>query len=223
MKRLMTITATLCLAAGVWVAPADADEGGFSLGVQAAFSEFDGSTEGNSNEESGLGFGIAARYTVPFDDGFFIGLHSSLSLAEQAEGKASAAGDTQLGHITVEQKSEIKWAGDVLVRVGQDLGYMNVYGGVGLAFARGSLSYTGELVQGTGNTATTTPFNISVTGNHLGWKAVLGADFDLFDDIETFIQLEHADYGTAGYARSPLGVEIELEALAVRTGMLFRF
>ena len=221
MQKVPIITGVLA-AAGIFVAAlavsgeGRAQDGGLAVGVQGAFTEFDGSIGGDGSEENGVGGGLVVRYTTPIGTGMVAGVQASWSFTEGAEWSEtlsySEPGYSLSGTVT----AEIDWSADLLARIGFDIGDAIAYVAGGLAFAKGEVGVTGTEIDGN----TTTSASLSDSGSYFGYKLAAGVDLPIGETLETFIQLEYADYGDANYFEL---FDLEVTALAVRTGLLYRF
>ena len=184
---------------------------GLAVGVQGAFTQFDGSIGGDSSEESGVGGGLVVRLTTPIGDTMFAGVHASWSFTEGAEWEERSASNAAASE-SISVTGETKWSADLLARVGTDLGGVDAYVAAGLAFASFELGTNVGIRTATASGSRSESFS--------GYKLAAGVDLPISETLETFVQIEYADYGDASFAGI---IDLELTALAVRTGLLYRF
>ena len=208
MRKVLKIAGALA-AAGVFVAALAAHEeghaqDGLAVGVQGAFTNWDSDDE----EESGVGGGLVVRYTAPIGDGMFAGLQASWSFTEGAEWEGSLSDAL----VSVSGTAEIDWSADLLARVGTSIGDADAYVAAGLAFARAKTTLNVAIADRAGSA--------SSSGSYSGFKLAAGVDLPVSETMEAFVQLEYADYGDATY----FGLfDLDLTALAMRAGLLYRF
>ena len=183
--------------------------------------------ESGPKEESGLGAGVVARYTVPVADGISLKAHVG-ALLEGAEFgddlSYSAAGSEE----TLRARGGIDWSLDALALVAADLPDRvtafvgsrlgvdggTAYAGGGFSWARVSASQRGAVVTDQADVA----FSDSESDRALGYKLVIGLEIPASDRVVLFGQVEYADYGD---------VDVEafgdLASLGFRLGALYRF
>ena len=221
MRRILTVAGAIA-AAGIFVAAlaahgeSHAQESGLAVGVQGAFSDFEGSIGSASAEESGVGGGLALRYTTPVGGGTVAGVQASWSFSESAEWSESASYSEPGYSVSGTLGLEVEWSADLLARVGFDIGGVNAYVAGGFAFVSAESNIVGQVTEGN----VTESASISDSASYTGYKLAAGVDLPVADSLEAFIQVEYADYGEAKFFDA---VDIELTALGVRTGLLYRF
>lgn len=178
--RLMT--AQLCAVLFLSASPAIADgheDGDWQivLGVQAGYNLTDSTTESSGvrffSGLNGPAAGLFGQFTHPISDDLFVGVHIGMT-KESAEDYAGQQGGPF--------KVKLEWSADVLARIGYDAGKIRPFIGAGASLLRVETPYVMNGVSGSDDALLK------------GWKAVLGIDVPITDNVVGHMVLHHARY-----------------------------
>ena len=147
------------------------------------------------------------RYTTPLGDGTIVGIQASASLIEEAGWSAPIAVPGAISSVS----ADIDRAIDVLGIVGLRVLDGHLYAGAGIGHATGTISANICVEDDCGE--------LSDSGDHTGFKAVVGFDSPLADSLNLITQIHYADYGDADYFGDPA----ELTSTGMIVGFLHRF
>ena len=201
-----------CFMSAASAADGGVDRHGFSAGVTLGWSEF------RDDSIDGYSYGVVGRYTYETDDSTFLRVQAEWVQDTHKDGISFTQTGYYAGNRIDVAVSELErdWTGDLLFLLGASADVWSPYFGIGPSWTAATNPIRGTVTNQSGSVTV----ELDEDATHMGWKAVVGADFDL-GGMELTMQASYTDYEEEDYGI--LGKLDPGEELGLRIGLLFRF
>ena len=174
-------------------------------------------TTDDSLDFSGLSVGGQIGYNFHLSDKLVGGIEGSLNWANES---GTAGDDQDYPGIT----QTINWDGNLVARLGLDMGQFLPYIDGGLAFANSTRDSSGCATSGPGRCYFEDSSHKSDTQTQMGWTVGVGVEGKITDNMSAFVAYNYADYGNADYNTGGYYIpSVHLTDNIVKGGINFHF